>query len=157
MVGLGSFACGSDVESPDGGGGGEGGGGEGGGGGVCTPGSTMPCICHQGSVSGEMTCLADGSGYGDCGGACQCPEGRSDGCCAGDGICCSCVGTCGNPFLQDPATDAFIACVCQASVCGADACMNECAGQGIGADCKPCADAAGQGACQKEAAACPPP
>ena len=126
-----------------------------GGGGVCVPGSTMPCICHEGGTMGEETCLPDGSGWGPCGGACQCPEGRSDGCCPGDGICCSCVSGCGDPFQETPEQDAFINCVCQPDVCGSTGCMTECMGGGIGADCGPCAQAAANGDCASQAAACP--
>jgi hypothetical protein len=123
----------------------------------CTPGETASCICHQGGTEGTMTCLPDGSGFGACEGECACPPGRSDGCCAGDGICCSCVLGCdpATDFDQDPETDALIACVCEAGVCD-DACSGECLGQGIGADCAPCVEQAGMDACMAEHAACQP-
>jgi hypothetical protein len=124
---------------------------------VCTPGATMDCVCHQGSTTGTMTCLPDGSGYGPCEGECACPLGRSDGCCFGDGICCPCVQGCDpdTAFSQDPETDALIACVCAAAECQ-DACANECAGNGIGDDCEPCVEQVGMDACMAELLACQP-
>lgn len=123
----------------------------------CVPGEQMSCVCHQGSTEGTMTCLPDGSAYGPCEGECACPQGRSDGCCAGDGICCPCVQGCdpSTSFEQDPETDALIACICAGEVCVSE-CENECAGQGIGADCAPCVEQAGMDACMAEYLACQP-
>lgn len=123
----------------------------------CVPGEQMSCLCHQGSTEGTMTCLPDGSGYGACEGDCDCPAGRSDGCCPGDGICCACVLGCDpdTNWNQDPETDALIACVCAADVCASE-CEGECAGQGIGADCAPCVEQAGMNACMPEYLACQP-
>ncbi|WP_437509377.1 hypothetical protein [Sorangium sp. So ce1099] len=125
----------------------------------CAPGSTMSCTCHAISGPGVATCLDDGSGYGPCmdqdGSECSCPQGRSDGCCQGDGLCCSCVRGCdpGADHVQNPETDALIACVCAAGVC-ADECASECAGEGITADCEPCVQQAGMDACKTQYEAC---
>ena len=155
---LGLLACSSQVETtPVGGSGGAGGGDAGGAdAGACTPGSTTTCICHQGGTEGTRTCLPDGSDFGPCEGACKCPQGRGDGCCPGDGICCSCIPCGSDPFDPGPAGDPFIACVCQADVC-ADACVVECGGNGIGAACQACAATAATGACQLQAQACEAP
>ncbi len=125
---------------------------------VCTPGETMDCICHQGSTTGTMTCLPDGSGYGECEGDCACPLGRSDGCCFGDGICCPCVLGCDpdTHFEQDPETDALIACVCAAGVCDQE-CAIECGGGGISANCEPCVQEVGMDVCMAELLACQAP
>ena len=83
----------------------------------------------------------------------ECPLGRSDGCCFGDGECCPCVLGCDpdTSFNQDPETDAFIACVCEDDACQVQ-CENECAGSGIGDDCEPCATQIG--ICMDELSAC---
>lgn len=126
---------------------------------TCAPGATMACTCHAVGIPGVATCLADGSGYGDCtqedGGTCGCPEGRGDGCCLGDGLCCSCVGGC-DPAKDpspDATVDALIACVCEAGVC-AEECKTECAGGGIGAGCSPCVKKAGMNQCKTQYQAC---
>jgi hypothetical protein len=152
--------CGSVTTGGTGGSTGTTGTGGAGGGGVCAPGSTISCTCHAISVQGIETCLADGSGYGPCteedGGTCACPQGRSDGCCVGDGLCCSCVLGCdaSHSFkFPDPVADALIACVCASSSC-ATACKGECAGGGIGADCAPCVKQLGMGECSMQYQAC---
>ncbi|MDI1446994.1 hypothetical protein [Polyangium sp. 6x1] len=153
-------ACGSTVDpSPPGSGGSaasstSASGTGGGGGAACVPGSTTSCTCHAIQPPGVTTCQADGN-WGPCmaenGDDCTCPAGRSDGCCAGDGLCCPCVQGC-DPTKDDLA-DALIACVCAAGVC-ADACKVECAGEGITGDCTPCVQQAAMGACKAEYEAC---
>ncbi|MEO7331639.1 MAG: hypothetical protein ABI193_23895 [Minicystis sp.] len=127
---------------------------------VCAPGSSTSCTCHAVSSPGTQACLADGSGYGPCteqdGGTCACPAGRSDGCCSGDGLCCSCVKGCDSThefMFPDPAGDALIACVCASGMCAA-ACKSECEGGGIGADCAPCVKQLGMSECSAQYQAC---
>lgn len=126
----------------------------------CAPGSTKSCTCHAISLPGLATCLPDGSGYAECleqdGGTCECPAGRSDGCCYGDGLCCACVKGCGQEHefsFPDPVVDALIACVCAAGVC-ADECKSECDHGGIGMTCAPCVRQAGMDQCKDEYQAC---
>jgi hypothetical protein len=125
---------------------------------VCTPGSTMPCLCHI-VVEGTATCNADGTGYGACEGAecTPCNKGRGDGCCSGDGACCPCVQGCDftKDWQQDPATDAFLQCVCANPAC-ASACAGTCAGESISGDCDSCAAMLAMSDCKAEYDACQP-